>query len=1041
MIAISIPVLVLAGVTVYVGTTSLFMYFKRRDSRTDLTFALNCLAVAAYQIFTAGLYNSGTSAESLFWGKGQLASICLIATVFPWFIHDYLSLKPGRTVHALTLFFIACVFPVIFLDSPLMWQKGNLLIRDIILPMGIRVTYTEAKPGIFSQIIFAAGFFMLFYVLAVSIINYRKSGNKRAKLLILSVAVFFTAAVNDILVTFGSDHFIYIAEYSYLGFVILMARSLNQEILEAARLRKNLIQNEESFRDIVEITPFPIAIIGKDESFEYLNRKFIEEFGYTTEDLATTDDWFRIAYPDPEYRARVIDSWRYGGISSEKKIIGTREFAVTTSDGSVRQMMISVLAVTEGRRFVVFNDITEQKKIERDLRKNEEWYRLIYDNASEIIFSLDKNMVITYISLYSQRILGYRPDDLIGRPLFDVKIIAEDSVPHLLNTIMRIIGGETITSTVYKFINNRGSIRYGEISGSPLVRKGEIIGMVGFARDITERKLAEDTIMKRDRILNAVSKAANILLRSRNLDNAVLEVLSTLGKVTQMSRIIIYKNIPGEDGEPMICKRFHWVHQTHGTSPPNDMDGTSYERIAHWKSLLSREVIIHGITDDFPDAERSIMESQGILSTVLVPMFVSDQWWGFVEFDDCETPRDWNPIEIEVLKLAASIIGSSLERKRSEEELLKTSKIESLGVFAGGIAHDFNNLLTSVIGNMSLARMYLPEDTESRRILEEAEQAAQRTRELTQQLLTFSRGGMPIKKTASIRHILTETAQFVMSGTNFNREFTIPEDLWNVRIDPGQISQVIHNILLNARQSMKDRGVIAISAENVELEDSDQLPLPPGKYVKITVRDQGEGITKKNLRNIFDPYFTTKKDGSGLGLSISYSIIKKHDGHISAHSEIGKGSVFDIYLPASGEQTTPEIDQEPLPPLPGGRALVMDDEDTVLKVITRMLERNGFSVTCVKNGAEAISAYEGSVSEGSPYDVVIMDLTIPGGVGGKEANAILQKKYPGTRVIVSSGYSNDPVMAEFASHGFSGVIVKPYRYEELTETLRRVMLL
>jgi len=384
------------------------------------------------------------------------------------------------------------------------------------------------------------------------------------------------------------------------------------------------------------------------------------------------------------------------------------------------------------------------------------------------------------------------------------------------------------------------------------------------------------------------------------------------------------------------------------------------------------------------------------------------------------------------------VLRDITEKRKIEEELLKVHKLESVGTLAGGIAHDFNNLLTGIMGNVSLARMYTDQDKVSERLID-AEKALLRARDLTQQLLTFSKGGTPIKKTASITEILEDSANFALSGSNVRSELYIPDDLWSVEIDEGQISQVINNLIINADQSMPDGGLIKVRAENVPVGSMHILPLKEEEYIKISIEDQGIGIPQEHLPRIFDPYFTTKQKGSGLGLATSYSIIKNHDGYITAESQVSIGTTFQIYLPASPKQILTKKKEEEKCIIGNGKILVMDDEELIRRVACEILNSIGYEVTTAKNGTEAIKLYKEANESGSPFDAVIMDLTIPGGMGGKEATQKLIETNPGVKVIVSSGYSNDPVMSNFKEYGFSDVIAKPYRIKELSEILHRLL--
>jgi signal transduction histidine kinase/CheY-like chemotaxis protein len=387
----------------------------------------------------------------------------------------------------------------------------------------------------------------------------------------------------------------------------------------------------------------------------------------------------------------------------------------------------------------------------------------------------------------------------------------------------------------------------------------------------------------------------------------------------------------------------------------------------------------------------------------------------------------------------AALLEQMAERQRMEDELLKARKIKSMGVLAAGIAHDFNNLLTGILGYVSLAKVVAQTDAQVVAYLTEAEQACQRATALTQQLLTFAKDGAPVRHTVSLVELLRECVGFVLRGANVRGDIQTAADLWPVDVDAGQINQVIHNIVLNAMQAMPGGGTVQVLAENVVLAAGVPFPLPEGRYVKITVQDSGRGIPKEVLSNIFDPYFTTKAEGSGLGLTTAYAIVIKHEGYITIASEVDGGTTVVIYLPASQKATVSAQTHASIPLRGSGRLLIMDDEAIVRNVLRQLLESLGYTVECVQDGTEAVAAYQRAQAAGQPFAVVILDYTIPGGMGGLEALARLRALDPQVIALISSGYANNPVVADWAYYGFSGVVAKPYTIAQLQEALHHVL--
>jgi len=489
------------------------------------------------------------------------------------------------------------------------------------------------------------------------------------------------------------------------------------------------------------------------------------------------------------------------------------------------------------------------------------------------------------------------------------------------------------------------------------------------------------------------------------------------------------------------------IWSTNSSNPPKVLEVPE-----HYQDL-NKGVWIEVIHDKKPriinDTKKSVIAQKflppdpPIHRYILIPVVIRNRIYAVVAMGNKK--EDYIDSDVKQIQLLIDAVTTIMQKKQDEEqrefyrkEIEKSEKINALGILAGGIAHDFNNILTAILGNISLAEM--SDKDESRRRLNEAKKAIIRSKELTQQLLTFSKGGTPIKKLSSITTLLRETSNFAIRGSNVKIAYDIPKDLWAAEIDEGQISQVINNLVLNSIQAMPNGGTLYIQANNKIIHQDSKLPLVPGNYIAITVQDEGVGIPEKFLDQIFDPYFTTKEKGSGLGLATSYAIISKHRGHITVKSKVGIGSSFSVFIPAISDKQPEEMKKMDEDLIYGtGKILLMDDEEIIRKVAKRMLEKLGYTVATTIDGEETIELYKSALVMGEPYDVVVLDLTIPGGMGGKETVKELKTLHPELKAIVSSGYSVDPIMSEYKKFGFAGIIAKPWKFEEFSKVIHSVL--
>lgn len=630
--------------------------------------------------------------------------------------------------------------------------------------------------------------------------------------------------------------------------------------------------------------------------------------------------------------------------------------------------------------------------------KGDEKYRIFFDRMlngfalCEIITDSSRSAVdfrFLEVNPSFERKIGLRGPDIIGRTFREILPDSDVDWAEIYDQVA--LSGEPASFISYnKRLNKYFDIR----AFSPRIGQLALI-----LDDITARVRIEQTL--RESELREKARAAELAALMEAVPATVL-----IAHDPQCRRIT---------GNPAACELLRM--QPGGNLSKSAPDG---ERPVHYRIFRNGEETPHDQLpvqraargEEIRDYEQEFVFDDGTSRTLLgnaTPML-----------DDDGRPCG-----------AVSAFVDITERKNMEKELLRNQKLESLGVLAGGIAHDFNNILTAILGNVSLARMQLHDGEKISKRLVEVENAAARARELSRQLLTFARGGEPVKQPVRVGELLKESAGFAIHGSPVRCEFVLDDGLLTVEADEGQLGQVVHNIVINAVQSMPDGGTVTVGAKNVN-------SLPGGeKYVEISVTDTGTGISEQYLQRIFDPYFTTKQQGSGLGLAVCYSIIKKHGGSIAVKSDLGKGSTFYVTLPAS-EQVGP-VEQKPSRDGHGRlRVLVMDDEESVREILQDMLEELGFKSECTENGAEAVELYRKRMEEGKPFSVVILDLTIPGGVGGKEAIKSLLSIDPNVNAVVSSGYSTDPIMATYRDYGFRAVLGKPYRLQDMERVFQEL---
>ena len=673
-------------------------------------------------------------------------------------------------------------------------------------------------------------------------------------------------------------------------------------------------------------------------------------------------------------------------------------------------------------------DITERKHTEELINRLYHQNELILNCAGEGIYGVDTNGNTTFANPAAAKMIGWEPGEIIGK--FQHGILHHskpDGTPYP--------GEECPIYAAFKdgfvhhvtdevFWRKDGTSFPVEYISTPLKENDRIVGAVVVFKDVTMRKRLEEELRKHREHLEEIVKerTADMAIGIDLLQVEVEERKQAQEEIKNFSRRP--ETIINASSDIIILKdkdfRFLVVNEQCAKFLNADIRDITGKTDSSFMSIETAEAC--------RKSDEDAMKSD---SPVHTDECVGGRWMHVVK--QRVTDSEGNPAGL------VAIIRDITERRKMEEELLKAQKLESVGLLAGGIAHDFNNALTGILGNISLAKMLVgPEDKIFKR-LTSAEKATVRAQKLTHQLLTFAMGGVPIKQIISIAELLDESIDFTLKGSNIRCNYSIAKNLWPVEIDEGQINQVLSNLAINAQQAMPEGGILKVRAENITADIDKPFLLKGGKYIKISIEDSGIGIPEEQLARIFDPYFTTKQKGSGLGLATTYSIIKNHDGHIIVESKLGIGTIFHIYLPASGKEVPAKKDLEEGPIAGNGKILIMDDEADIREAAGEALTFLGDEISLAENGIKTIELYKKAIESRNPFDVVIMDLIIPGGMGGKETVKKLIEIDPHIKAIVSSGYSNDPVIADFEKYGFRDFIIKPYKVEDLGKVLHRVL--
>ena len=658
------------------------------------------------------------------------------------------------------------------------------------------------------------------------------------------------------------------------------------------------------------------------------------------------------------------------------------------------------------------------------LIESEKRYRGIVEDQNELIARFDPDLQVTFmngtflktINMDWEKVKGKKLDQLMRPDTVEIiksyvsKLDVDSPISTLEIPMTGPTGGMWVRTSIRPIHDNTGKISEYQTVGA----------------DITERKKAEEELEKYRQQLEGLvqERTLALMITNEELEKEIEERRKQESLLRESERR--YRAVV-EDQSELIARRTtdgtmtfanEAFYRFFGISPDTVM-GTTY-----WppEGEHDRTTALDSLKGLGPDQPVNSYDARMELSDGMVRWV---NWTDRAIFDENGEMRE-----------VQSVGRDITEKMKLEQELLRAQKLESVGRIAGGIAHDFNNILTSIMGNIALVKLDPEVKGSTDQRLTDAENAVLRAKNLTQELLTFSEGGEPVKEVSSLEEMVRSSTEFTLSGAKVQSRMDFDKGLWMAEVDKGQFRQVINNIVLNAVEAMPFRGSLTIKGENVHLTTNQGLPLPPGDYVRLVISDTGVGISPENMSRIFDPFFTTKTYGSGLGLSASLSIIRKHGGHIEVVSEEGNGTTVGIYLPALSHIIPPTTEITVEEHRNKGSILLMDDEVSILDVMQELIDHLGYSVECSEHGADAIARYRKAKERGKPFDLVIMDLTIPGGMGGKEAIAEIRRFDPQVKAIVSSGYSHDPVMADPMKYGFIGVLQKPYTLKELEKKIK-----
>jgi len=752
---------------------------------------------------------------------------------------------------------------------------------------------------------------------------------------------------------------------------------LKQRIKELEQSESDLKKNEQRFRSLSEASLEAIVFI-EDGIIVDANKALNRLFGYEGEDLRgrpATD----FIVPEGRLFTNKRMSTHTEGIY---ETLGFRK------DGSTFPIEVNPHELEhEGKklRISAVRDLTEWKKAEKALFESEQRYRAVFENTGAATVIIEADTVISLCNAEFEYLSGYTKHEIEGKKSWTEFVVREDMERMVAQHRMRRENHDhALQRYEFRFISRTGEIRniYLVIDTIHGTEKS-----VASLIDITDRVQAEENLRQSEAKYRTIVENTNDAIYIHDFEGNIIDVNENACRMV------------GYDRDELIGAKLAKIDKT-----------WQFPENPELEQLIKR-----GSTT----FERENVHKNGTIVPVEVSVkIVNPEGKGIVQ----------------------GFVRDITERKLMEEDLIRAHKLESLGVLAGGIAHDFNNLMTVVLGNVQLAMMGLPTKHKSYPLLRAVLRSSEQIKDLTGRLITFSRGGFPVKQISDVSEILQEVVRKMVKRTGVRVAFDIEKDLCKIAVDENQIRQVFFNLTMNAIEAMPEGGMLTIRAHNVKVHSSDGLPLKERLYLRIIFADNGKGIAEENLLRIFDPYFTTKgmgaNKGVGLGLSVCYSVLKKHDGHIAVTSQPGEGSTFSLYLPEPAENVHKAKTKQTNSTK---RVLIMEDEIHVRALERAFLERLGYEVAEAGDGMEAIDRFKEAILLNNPFDLVILDLTVRHGMGGQLTMERMLKEYPSVNAIIASGYVDEPVIEHYKDYGFRGALKKPFSFEEFEEMVKKVI--